>query len=385
MKILQIAKYYPPAPGGIESFVQDISHAIVAKGHDNCVLAHRLEAGEPQVMQGAFGRVVRVPSFGEILYAPIAPTYPFTLRTLLRSYKPDILLVHMPNVSGFWPLFFPIPCPIVVFWHADVVFSKERRLLNAAHKGYTLFEKWLLRKSKRIIATSQAYLDNSASLQPHKDTCTVIPLGIDPNRIPDLSDAEVQRAKQKYLGTAKARYVYAAGRFSHYKGFDILVEAVAALHKGHPGLKVVIGGDGETRPEIIRLVESKSLKDAVICPGRLSDHDYWALMKGCDLFCLPSTEKTEAFGIVLLEAMSMGKPCVSTAIPGSGTGWVNQDRKTGRVVQPHSPRALADAIIEILDTPQTAKTYRAEALSRFKTKFTINSCASAILEACRQL
>jgi rhamnosyl/mannosyltransferase len=84
-------------------------------------------------------------------------------------------------------------------------------------------------------------------------------------------------------------------------------------------------------------------------------------MRGCELFCLPSIERTEAFGIVLLEAMAMGKPCISTSIPGSGTGWVNRDGETGVVVKPDDVEGLAAAIMKLhqagADAPRSGPEY----------------------------
>ena len=344
MKVLQLSKYYPPAPGGIESFVGDLSHALTAQGHENVVLAHRHDKDEQEETTGPMGRVMRAPTLGEMMYAPIAPTYPYRLSRLLRSFKPDMVLAHMPNLSVFWALPMRLPCPLVVYWHSDVLFPEDKPLHRFAYQGYRIFEKLLLKKASRIIASSEPYLQYSKPLRPFHAKCEVIPLGIDTNRIPALSDHDVREAKRKFFKDADARYVYAAGRFAHYKGFDKLVEAAALVRATHPDLKFLIGGDGETRPAILEQIEKMGLDGQVVCPGRLSDHDYWALMKGCEMFCLPSTERTEAFGVVLLEAMAMGKPCISTAIPGSGTGWVNRHGETGLVVQAGNPQALAEGI-----------------------------------------
>ncbi|MEF2231548.1 MAG: glycosyltransferase [Pseudodesulfovibrio sp.] len=347
MRILQLAKYYPPAPGGIETFVRDLSHGLVAQGHGNMVLAHRFHRTEPKELTGSMGRVVRVPSHGEVMYSPVAPTYLLHLRRALRTFRPDAVLVHMPNVSGFWPLLLRLPCPLIAYWHSDVIFPAQKRLHRAAYTAYALFERALLSRAAEIIATSPPYLEHSLPLRPFRDKCTVIPLAIDPGRMPACSAADVAAAKERFLGDADAEYIYAAGRFAHYKGFEHLIRA-ARLAKGRlPELRYVIAGEGETRRDILRLIEREGLCGLVRCPGHVDNADYWALMAGCKAFCLPSVERTEAFGIVLLEAMALGKPCISTSIPGSGTAWINRHGETGIVVEPGNAEALAEAFAAV--------------------------------------
>ncbi|WP_243543961.1 glycosyltransferase [Pseudodesulfovibrio tunisiensis] len=350
MRILQLAKYYPPVPGGIESVVRDLSLALQRAGHENLVLAHHADRArsEPSEMTGPEGRVVRVSSFGEIMYAPVSPGYPLHLRRLLWDFRPDAVLAHMPNVSAFWPLFVRLSCPLVAFWHADVLFPVDKPLHRLAYRVYAAFERALLARAASIVTTSEPYLDGSVPLHDFCAKCRIVPLGMDPGRIPDQTAAEVAEVRRRILGDADARYVYAAGRFSHYKGFDVLVRAAELARQQLPDLRFCIAGDGETRSEVVRLVREKGLEGMVALPGRVSDREFWALMRGCDCFCLPSTHRTEAFGVVLLEAMSMNRPCVATDIPGSGTAWVNRWNPQGQIVPPEDAQALADALCRVL-------------------------------------
>lgn len=166
-----------------------------------------------------------------------------------------------------------------------------------------------------------------------------------------LTTKEVDDVLLSLLGEPTPEYVYAAGRFSHYKGFDNLVSAAARLISKHPHLRFVIAGDGETRKDILRQAHDLGISGHVLCPGRVSDKEYWALMSRCRMFCLPSTERSEAFGVVLLEAMAMGKYCISTCIPGSGTAWVNQNGQTGATIPPGDVSALVEAISQALSLP----------------------------------
>ena len=104
--------------------------------------------------------------------------------------------------------------------------------------------------------------------------------------------------------------------------------------------------------------------------GRIDDDELPAYYGACDVFCLSSIQKTEAFGIVQIEAMSCGKPVVATKIPQSGVSWVNADGVSGINVLPEDAHALADAIKTITADEATYKKYVAGANRRYNELFT---------------
>ena len=114
--------------------------------------------------------------------------------------------------------------------------------------------------------------------------------------------------------------------------------------------------------------------------GRVPDDKVSAYYTACDIFCLSSIMKTEAFGIVQIEAMSLGRPVVATKIPGSGVSGVN--------VEPRDPEALANAFCEITSSQEKYRKYSDGALARFNSLFTSDvmitrqlTCYKKILEA----
>ena len=137
--------------------------------------------------------------------------------------------------------------------------------------------------------------------------------------------------------------VLSVGRLVPYKGYRYLVEAAALLPDDW---KVVIGGSGPLQEELQGQITSLGLEGKVIMPGYLADNQLPAWFAACDVFVLGSIMKTEAFGIVQIEAMSCGKPVVTTRIPGSGTSWVNAEGESGLTVAPEDAPALAAALQE---------------------------------------
>ena len=102
------------------------------------------------------------------------------------------------------------------------------------------------------------------------------------------------------------------------------------------------------------------------------------------IFCLPSVARSEAFGIVQLEAMACGKPCVSTDLP-TGVPFVNQNGKTGIIVPPKNPDALAKAINTLLDDPALREKYGSYAKERVKKEFKREVMVKRIIEVYQEV
>jgi len=372
VRILHLGKFHPPAVGGIELFVRDLAVALDARGAENLLLVHHHRPLRRSCRETADGLpVVRTMTFGQLAYAPLAPSLPWHLLRLVRTFRPDIVHVHMPNTSGFAALLLPPRLPVVLHWHADVVPSRIDAKLALLYPPYRLLERKLLTRAAAVIATSQPYLDASRALAPFRDKCAVVPLGIDPGRLQRPAPKRVADLRRSY---GDRPLVVALGRFAYYKGFQHLVRAATEL----PQACVVIIGDGPERPAVSRLVSDLGLTDRVFLPGQLPDAAAHEHLAACDLFCLPSVERTEAFGLSLLEAMAFGKPLLTTALAGSGVSWVNQDGQTGLVVPPADPPALAAVIRTLLDDPARAAGYGRQALERLDQQFHINEIAERI-------
>ncbi|BCS89476.1 hypothetical protein PSDVSF_27180 [Pseudodesulfovibrio sediminis] len=199
----------------------------------------------------------------------------------------------------------------------------------------------------------------------------VIPLGIDLNRYPAHDTVE----------QPDRPLVLSVGRCSFYKGFEHLVRAAAAV----PEADFVIAGDGSRRWDLLREIDRLALSDRVHLPGAVSDSQLRQYYKQASLFCLPSVDRSEAFGVVLLEAMRYGLPLISTAIPGSGAAWVNMDGHTGIVVPPASPSALAQAIKDMLHNTQRTEEMGKAARARLEETFTIQAVAQSFQALYREV
>jgi glycosyltransferase involved in cell wall biosynthesis len=332
MRILHVGKYYPPVPGGMERFLGDLAHAQRAAGHEVFVLvhAHKRSRGvdDPPWVR-------RVPVWMRLIFAPISPAFPLWLRRAIRELKPDVIHLHMPNVSAFWAL--SLPCalrvPWVVHWQSDIEQSKLG--LRLAYPFYRAFEYAVLERAEAIIATSNQYLDASHPLEPWKQKCQVVPLGVDTGRLPRMRGVHSDD-----LWTGRGLRVLAVGRLTYYKGFETLIRAVL----GDDGKQLVIVGEGEERLRLERMLTHEATPGSIRLMGEVDEHTLHRLMASCDVFCLPSRERTEAFGIVLVEAMRYSKPLVVSNLRGSGVTWVGRDGHNAVLFPPGDSAALHAAL-----------------------------------------
>ena len=137
---------------------------------------------------------------------------------------------------------------------------------------------------------------------------------------------------------------------------------------------------GPLRDDLQAQIDSLGLNGHVKLLGYVANEDIPTLYGACDVFVLASVMKTEAFGIVQIEAMSCGKPVVATRIPGSGTAWVNEHGVSGLNVEPGDPAALARAIREICADGGTYEKYSRGAWKRFEALYTSDKMIDKILD-----
>ena len=379
MRLLHIGKYYPPAPGGIETYLGDLCTGLAGLGVQSHVLAHRFDARERDYAQYEPGVTVeRVPVLGSFCYSLVAPSFPVRLALAIRRFKPSVIHAHVPNLSAFTCLALPPGIPLVLHWHADVAWPEDKRLARFLYHGYAPVESLLLRRATLAVATSRAYLDGSRALSRFRDKCRVVPLGVREERLFAPEAHTVEAVRERWLGEqgGDRLLVVSAGRFAHYKGFGHLVRAMRAV----PGAVLVMVGDGETHAATHDLIRRENLQDRVHLAGRLPDADMHALMAAGDVFCLPSIERSEAFGVVLVEAMALGTCCVSTDIPGSAPGWVVQHGRTGLVVPPGDEEALALALNRLGGDRAECGRYAAAGRRRYEDCFKLESTLPPLLD-----
>lgn len=363
LRILHLGKFHPPHPGGVERHMAELMQAQVQAGLQVAALVHaspgdRSRLGRREV-DGAL--VDTVACHGQFVFAPVSPTWPLHLHRLLRDFRPEVLHLHVPNPSVFWALLSSAArrIPWVLHWHADIPADSSHAALRLAYPPYRAFERALSKHASRIVATSETYRKASRPLAPFTGKTSVIPLG----------SPEAPAAGTAPVWPGNGTKVLAVGRLSYYKGFDVLLDAVAQV----PEVSLLLVGGGELEGSLRAQVDRLGLGERVTLAGKIDDATLQAAYESCDLFCLPSIDRAEAFGMVLLEAMRAGKPVIASDIPGSGVGSVVVGGETGLLVPPRNAASLASALRELALDPARRTAMGAAGLARWQRDYRIDA------------
>lgn len=375
-KVLHIGKYYHPFRGGIEKVNQDIVECASYQAEVNSlVLAHHSETGQATCYEKINGVEIRKVAIKKIVaYAPISPDFLKELNQAIADFDPDLIHIHMPNLSAFTCLLSKSArrIPWVIHWHSDVLGAAPDLKIKLLYPFYRVFENALLQKAKKIIVTSPPYLANSAALRSFKDKCKVIPLGIKDN----ISHKESKTESEVFN-------LLMVGRLTYYKGHALMLNALSMLPNSTKVKLKIIGG-GELREELESKVHSLELVNKVEFLGQVSEQELVYELSNTDLVCLPSLEKTEAFGVVLLEAAMFSKPALVSNVVGSGMSWVVQHKKTGFVVENNSASAIYQQLNSVLDDKHLLLTLGKQARVRFENSFNLEVVATKTLNLYKQ-
>ena len=164
----------------------------------------------------------------------------------------------------------------------------------------------------------------------------------------------------------------------YYKGYEFLIRALPLV----PEAGLVLGGRGPLTESLMGLARSLGVQERIEFTGRIAERDLPFYYHACDVFCLPSVEQSEAFGIVQLEAMACGKPVLCCEL-NNGVTWVNQDRVTGLVVPPADPVALAGALKRLVTDTELRQRLGGQGRQRAGREFTVEAMVRGTLSVYR--
>lgn len=373
IKILQVNKLYPPDIGGVETVVSQIAEGL--NGQTDMKVLVCQKKGKKQTETINQVEIVRSASLGIVASMPVSLSFIADFAVLCKDR--DLIQLHMPFPLGDLALLLSgYKGKVAVWWHSDIVRQKF------SLRFYKPLMHWLLRRADRIIVASQGHIDGSEYLKPYSSKCVVIPFGI-----PDQYYHQSQCDEQKVQTSADGYNDYIinflfVGRLVYYKGVDVLLKAFAAMEDKNTRLTIV--GTGPLEQQLKTLALSLKISERVVFSGKLSKPDLDQAFADCQIFVLPSIERSEAFGLVQLEAMANGKPVINTDLPG-GVPFVSLHEETGLTVPPADYKALAKAMDILAGDAEKRERYGDNGRKRVKDKFLESSMLKKIMETYNNL
>ena len=258
--------------------------------------------------------------------------------------------------------------PSVVTYHSDII--KQKRLFWL----YRPLMNRLFSNVQEIIATSQNYFETSDVLSQYREKVSVIPIGIDRASYPSVS----QERLNKWRSRVGENFFLFVGVLRYYKALHVLIDAIRGAEH-----RTVIAGSGPVEASLKKKAADLGLRN-IDFVGFIEEEDKVALLTLCRAVVFSSNQRTEAFGISLLEGAMFGKPMISSEI-GTGTSFINVDKKTGFVVPPNDPLALRAAMDELHNNEKIVVEMREAAYERYLSHFTGDKMGKSYVELYRRL
>jgi rhamnosyl/mannosyltransferase len=356
IRVLQVNKLYYPEIGGIEKTLQQISEGMNAcEDVDLKVLVCRKKGkGMTETVNGV--KVHRSGSLGVIASVPISFSF---IRDLRRMSKDrDVIQFHMPFPLG------DLACllsgyrgKVVAYWHSDVVKQKKWMIL------YRPVMECFLKRADVILVGAEGILNGSKYLGPYRDKCRVVPFAVKEDV---LQSGGAYLQKNGYKKREKKLNFLFIGRLVYYKGCTVLIEAFSKMKQD---AELTIIGDGVLKEELMKQAAAGDAADRIRFAGRVDDEELKHCMEEADVFVLPSVERSEAFGLVQLEAMAYGTPVINTNLA-SGVPEVSIHGETGLTAAPGDAESLAAAMEWMCTHPEERIQMGIAARKRLEEMFT---------------
>jgi len=351
MKIAQIVSTFPPYYGGMGNTCYWQVKELAKLGHQITIFTpwrgERFKFSDEKIKIQYLWPLLK---YGNAALVP---------EIFIHLENFDIIHLHYPFIGGAEIIFFKKIfsfTPIVLQYQMDFTLPGTLSLISRLYNRS--FNWWILEKVEKIIVSSYDYAQNSKYLsyilKENKEQIVEIPNGVDSEFFrPDKKDRKLLK---RYNLSEKDKVILFVGgldRAHYFKGVDVLLKAFSQIKTNSSKNSLMIIGDGDLRPKYEKIAEKLEITNKVKFLGKISQEELPAHYNLADVFILPSINRNESFGLVLLEAMACGKPCLASNLPGVRT--VVDNNKTGFLIKPGDSDDLTEKIEILLFNPDLAK------------------------------
>lgn len=373
MRIVQVAPYFAPHAGGVESHVRAISREFARKGHHVTVVTSRYDRRLPEVERLDGFEIRRARALGVWLNTPIDPG----VRRVLEGADGEVVHLHYPPpLTSYFATHGRAldGRPVCLTYHCDLFLPTP---IGAFLTG--LYDRALLpgtlRRADRIVVHTRSYALTSRALRDRP--VEIIPSSVDLDRFrPDVDGSEVRRQ----LGLTDRRVISFAGRLVPHKGVDTILRALALLPND---VALLVIGRGPDLAALNELARRLGVRDRVrFCPT-VNDADLPRYLRASDLFVFPSQNRLEGFGLAVAEALACGLPVVVADIP--GVREVIEPGREGLLAEPLLENSLAEKIRELLDDPARRAQMAVAARARAEERYGVGAVTTSLLSLYQRL
>lgn len=342
MRICLVNSFFPPWRGGAETYAYNLAKQLVKRKHDVQVFC-----AAPPRQPGSYNvesiRLSALPVTSWLYGTPITARLPWRL----LAAEADLIHAGFPSPYNAFSASLASwlkGIPSILTWHNDLPpIAATARLLVAIHDRLVL--PTYIRTFKRIISTSRNYAESSRVLKKYVEKVRIVPNGVDCEKFrPNLSPSAVRQT----LGDVKIiLFVGALSKWHSYKGLDVLIKAFASANRLRRDMALLVVGDGSLKPTYQKLASKLRLADSALFAGNVSDENLPSYYAASDMLILPSKDRSEGFGLTILEANACGKPAIGSNV--GGIPDVIRHEYNGLLVPPNDPEALSAAITRLVE------------------------------------
>jgi len=352
MKILTVLTYYRPHTSGLTIYAERLARAFVQRGHEVTVMTTQYDPSLPRAENMDGVKIIRIPVMFRLSKGVIAPTFGWAATELVAEH--DVVQLHLPQFDAPGVAFRGrlFGKPAVLTYHCDLLLPPGffNRFVNLVVRWQNNMAALL---SNQIVTYTQDYADHSAYLSRYKFKLqTILP----PVELPPADKNAIQSFAEAHHCSDHKPVIGMAARFAAEKGVEVLLDALPLILNKYPNAQVLFAGQyrnvmGEQAyydrlmPRI-RQYETAGHWEFL---GNLNPVQMSAFYPNLDVLVVPSLNSTEAFGLVQIEAMMNGVPCVPSALP--GVRMPVQMHGMGCVSKIGDSDSLAESILEVLNEP----------------------------------
>ncbi len=368
MKLIMVVPYFQPRVGGVETYTWQLATQLVDLGWEVVIVTTR-DGGKPAWVRRdtvAGMAVYYLPVAVSVSNTPVGLGWRRKLRRIYAAERPDVINAHTPV-----PYLADLAqrasksIPFVLTYHNDLYKEALVQKILVQIIQLTLIRRTLSR-STRIIATSDYYVGESRYLSAHRRKVSIVPPGVDLARFnPDI--AVSQDLAERFAGRRVLLFVGSLNNSQQHKGLDLLIAAFARLRASHQELALVVVGQGDGLRRYQNLASAANVGADVSFEGYVSDARLVQYYKLAHIFVMPSTDRSEGFGLVYAEAGAMGLPVIGARI--GGVPYSVLDGRTGLLVEPGSVADLCEALRRLLADEDLARRLGQAGAARARTEF----------------